>query len=106
LNTLDTIPVEPEFQPTLNDTTRRLITDFEPIQEIDNRENFQYFGSGWKRYYDLKSAYPLREIDIKAFWEDKKGAVYPVYIGDGESLTLKLLFRKKLALQLEREFDE
>ena len=96
----DTIPVEPEYQPSQNDTTRRLITDFEPLEDINNREKFQYFGSGWKRYYDLRSSYPMREIDIKAYWEDRDGKLYPIYLGADEALTMKILFRKKLPLQL------
>ena len=102
----DSIPVSPEYQPTQNDTTRRLITDFEPLEDINNREQFQYFGSGWKRYYDLMSAYPLNTVDIKAYWEDKNGQLYPIYIGTHEVLTMKILFRKKLALQLEQSFGE
>jgi hypothetical protein len=100
----DSIPVEPEYQPSQNDITRRLITDFEPEVGIQNREKFQYFGTGWKRYYDLKSAYPLSQIDIQAFWEDRDGRLYPIYIGLDESLTMKILFRKKVALQLENTF--
>jgi hypothetical protein len=98
----DTIPVEPEFEPTQNDTTRRIITDFEPLDEINNREKFQYYGAGWKRYYDLKSTYPLKNIDMRVYWEDKIGRTYPVVIGADEAITVKLLFRKKLPLVLEQ----
>jgi len=97
----DHIPVEPEFQPTINDTTRRLLTDFEPLSDINDRQAFQYFGSGWKRYYDLKSHKSLNQIDLRALWEDKDGNLYPIYLGADEALTMKLLFRKKTALQLD-----
>ena len=100
----DTLPVEPEFQPSQNDTTRRIITDFEPLADINNRQAFQYFGSGWKRYYDLKSAYPLSSVDIKVYWEDRDGKLYPVYLGVDEALTMKILFRRKIGLQLEQAF--
>ena len=97
----DHIPVEPEYQPATNDVTRRLLTDFEPLSSINDRQSFQYYGDGWKRYYDLKSHKELNQIDLKAFWEDKEGNIYPIYLGADEALTMKLLFRKKTALQLD-----
>lgn len=101
----DSIPVEPEYQPTLKNVTRRLITDFEPDVAINNRERFQYSGSGWKRYYDLKSQYPLRTIDLRIYWQDNEGKLYPIYISKDESASVKLLFRKKLPLRLEEAGD-
>jgi hypothetical protein len=97
----DHIPVEPEYQPSVNDITRRLLTDFEPLSSINDRQSFQYYGDGWKRYYDLKSHKELNQIDLKAFWEDKEGNIYPIYLGADEALTMKLLFRKKTSLQLD-----
>jgi len=96
----DHIPVESEFQPTINDTTRRILTDFQTTGRRDSDE-VQYFGSGWKRYYNLKSEYPLNTIDLRALWEDKWGQTYPIIIGINDTLTMKLLFRKKTALQLD-----
>jgi len=96
----DHIPVESEFQPTINDTTRRILTDFQTTGKRDSDE-VQYFGSGWKRYYNLKSDNPLNTIDLRALWEDKWGQTYPIIIGVNDTLTMKLLFRKKTALQLD-----
>lgn len=100
----DSIPVESEYQPTQNDTTRRIITDFEPEEGINDRQKIQYFGYGWKRYYDLKSTYPLNSIDLRAYWEDKDGQLFPIYLGQDEALSMKLLFRKKLPLQISSAF--
>ena len=91
----DTIPVEPEFEPSANDTTRRILTDFEPIVDINNRESFQFYPQGPLRWYDLKSEYPLRTIDLKALWQSKNGTTYPLYLNSGDVATLKLRFRKK-----------
>jgi hypothetical protein len=105
----NSIPVEPEFQPTEKDVSRRLITDFEPVENINNRQKLQYFGVGWKRYYDLKSAYPLRRIDLNIYWEDNEGKLYPIYISYDEALTIKILFRKKhtlRSLHLDDKQDE
>jgi hypothetical protein len=98
----DSIPVEPEFLATQNNTTRRLLTDFEPLSTINDRQVFQYFPQGKVRYYDMKSNYPMKRIDLRVYWEDNLGKVYPLYLGQGDVLTMKLLFRKKSALQLEQ----
>jgi hypothetical protein len=100
----DSIPVEPELLPTQQNATRRLLTDFEPISDINNRQTFQYFPQGKVRYYDMKSSYPMNRVDLRVYWEARDGRVYPLYIGQTEVLTLKLLFRKKSVLQIERAF--
>jgi hypothetical protein len=98
----DSIPVEPEFLATQNNTVRRLLTDFEPLSTINNRQVFQYFPQGKVRYYDMKSSYPMKRIDLRVYWQDNFGKVYPLYLGQGDVLTMKLMFRKKSALQLEQ----
>ena len=89
------IPVEPEYEPTENDTTRRVLTDFEPAVDINNRQAFQYQPQGALRWYDLKSQYPLSTLDLKVYWQSKTGKVYPLPLLQGESATLKLRFRHK-----------
>ena len=97
----DTIPVEPEFLPAQTNVVRRLLTDFQPLQDINNRQSFQFFPQGKVRYYDLKSSYPMKSIDLRAYWEDRNGVTYPIFLGKGDVLTMKLLFRKKSVIQLE-----
>lgn len=101
----DQIPTEPEFEPTENDTTRKVLTDFEPAVDINDRTAFQFFPQGPLRWYDLKSQYPLRSLDLRALWQSKTGKVYPLYLLQGESATLKIRFRKKGGLKSE-EWEE
>jgi hypothetical protein len=89
----NSIPVEPEFEPTENDTTRRIITDFEPSIEINDRQAFQYQPQGALRWYDLRSNYPLRSLDVRILWKSKTGTTYPLYIQNGETASIKLRFR-------------
>jgi hypothetical protein len=96
----DRIPVESEYLPSQTNVTRRVITDFEPLESVNNRQAFQFYPQGPLRYYDLKSNYPLRNIDIRVFWEDREGNTYPVYVDQGEIFSLKILFRKKRELAL------
>ena len=104
------IPIEPELgqNPKIGnaepegDTTRRLISDFIPIEGILDREIINYRAVGYKRYYDMKSKFPLSQIDLNVFWADEVGTLYPVYITQGDSLQVKLLFRKKYSEQVRK----
>lgn len=89
------IPVEPEFEPSDKDITKRLLTDFEPFVQINNREAFQYQPQGALRWMDLKSNYPLNNIDLRVYWQSKTGQVYPLPLLQGQSATLKIRFRNK-----------
>jgi hypothetical protein len=91
-----TIPVEPELESSQTNVTRMVITDFEPVVGLSNREAIQYFPQGPLRYYDLKSNFPMRKIDIRVYWEDKSGQTYPVFLGSNDSFSIKILFKKKV----------
>jgi hypothetical protein len=96
------IPVNPEYDPKPNNTvTRNLVTDYVPKEQLNSRDQIQYDGVGWKRFTDLESNYPLREISVNVLWKTTWGDRYPVYIGYNDNFSMKLLFRKKLGLQLE-----
>lgn len=98
----DSIPVEPELLPAQTNIVRRIITDFEPLDGINDRQSLQFYPQGPLRYYDLKSSYPLHKVDIRVFWVDRKGDQFPIYINRDEVLTLKLQFRRKVVSQLSR----
>jgi hypothetical protein len=89
------IPVNPEFLPAQNNVISRIITDFEPLSDDPSRQIFQFFPQGPLRYYDLRSAYPLKAIDLIVRWIDKERRSYPLYLSRGDLLTTKILFRKK-----------
>ena len=102
----NTIPVNPEFLSSQNNQIRRVITDFEPNKGDPSKQSIQFFPQGPLRYYDLVSNYALRTIDLSIFWQDRDGKTYPVKVQNGDVLTCKLKFRKKLARHLKEVFDE
>jgi len=95
----NSIPVVPENQQSQNNQTQQIITDFEPLQDINNRSAIQFFPQGELRYYSLNSTTPLYNMNLSVFWKDKEGNFYPIYINDTETLTIKILFRKRLYLK-------
>lgn len=99
----DHIPTNPEYEGTSNDTTRRILTDFEPSTGLNNRQAFQYQPQGALRWYDLKSQYPLKSIDLRVFWKSKSGKVYPLILLQGGNATIKLRFRNKITGEI---YDE
>ena len=91
----NSIPVNKELLPTQEDETIAILTDFEITVSEPSRETIQYFPRGPLRFYDLKSEYPLSDIDLKITWKDKRNNTYPLYLSSGDSFTVKLLFRLK-----------
>jgi len=76
-------------------TTNRLITDFVPIEETNNRSAIQYFNNGNLRFYQFFSDLPLNTVDIQLYWIDKKKRIWNFIMSSDEFFSLKLHFRKK-----------
>jgi hypothetical protein len=102
----DSIPVESELLPAQVNNTRQIITDFEPLDGVNDHQSFQFYPQGPLRYYSLKSAYPLSRIDLRVYWTDRAGNEYPILINREEVLTVKLAFRRKQSRQLEHIFGD
>lgn len=100
----DSIPVNSELLPAQKNDTRRIITDFEPLDGVNDHQAYQFYPQGPLRYYDLKSNFPLNRIDMKVYWTDREGREFPIYINRGDLLTLKIMFRKKVRKQIESVF--
>jgi len=100
----NTIPIVPENQPAQTNVITALVTDFEPLEEENNRTSFQYFPQGPLRYYSLSSPVPLSQIDIRVYWQDRFGNSFPLYLPFGQVCTVKLLFRKKSTREFEDAF--
>jgi hypothetical protein len=88
------IPVNPEYLPSQNNATRQLLTDFEPLEDINNRSAIQFYPRGDLRWYSLTSNDELNNLDLNVLWEDQGGNLYPLYLPDNATLTMKLQFRK------------
>lgn len=104
--TTNLLPVQYDLQPSSttassiisNNVYRNIITDFEPIiNSVGDTRNgsLQYYPQGPYRMVSLKGTHDIRKIQISVYWIDKFNNPYPIRIGYGESLSLKLLFRKK-----------
>tara|TARA_R110002126_G_scaffold45043_3_gene127925 strand:- start:259 stop:1218 length:960 start_codon:yes stop_codon:yes gene_type:complete len=91
----DSVPVSAEKQGDQKNVVKRIMTDFEPLEDINNRQAFQFYPQGPLRFYDMNSIYPLSRIDLKVYWVDKNDKSYPIFINENEVLTVKILFRKK-----------
>lgn len=94
--TTGSIPVVPENNSGQVALKQQVITDFIPLASINDRTAIQYYPQGALRWYDLQGSTPLRNIDVQVYWKDKTGQLYPVYIFETESLSIKIQFRKKL----------
>lgn len=95
----DAIPVRPEWLPPVGGTQvggRQVVTDFEVLvgDQLDTRQYLQFVSQGEFRRCDLISAEPLRRVDIKAVWVDRLGRENTIYIPDGETMTIKILFER------------
>ena len=85
------------------DQSLPIITDFIPynINPGDNRTQILYNPTGPYRMINMISNQPLNRINIKLFWQDKNGQLYPfmippsAYGKTGFSNTMKLLFIRK-----------
>lgn len=94
----DNIPVDSEYIMSQTNDFRKLLTDFEPLQDENNKISIQYFPQGEMRWYDLVSNKDLRTMDLKVYWTDNRGVIYPLYVDADLVFTMKLYFRKKISL--------
>jgi hypothetical protein len=92
--TTQRIPIVSQYEPNIGDS-RQIVDEFYIPPQINNRENFQYSGQGWKQYQSLKSDYPLREVDIQVWWEDAYDNLYPINLPTESEASVKLLFKRK-----------
>jgi hypothetical protein len=97
------IPVNPEYLPGQTNQVRRVITDFEPIDEAPSRSSVQYYPQGPLRYYSLNASTPLRQIDLDVVWIDRFSNTYPVYINREDQLTVKIAFRRIASVDERKE---
>ena len=103
----NSIPVNRELDGAQANITSNTLTDFEPTQEntFSGGGVIQFFPQGPLRYIDLLSKHELHNIDLTINWVSKTGIVYPFYLQGEQSLTIKLLFRKKENLTLTDFID-
>ena len=100
----NSVPVQPELLGTAINETRQVITDFDIAGLPRDGLNIQYFPKGPIRYYELKSKYPLRSIDLVIQWEDKTGNLFPIFLEISSQISVKIHFKKKNSRILEDSY--
>ncbi len=105
LITTNTIPVVNENLPLIGNVnldqsnSLSILSDFLPqinSTVLSNpRENAIYYPTSQYRLIDMISDLPLRKIDLAVYWQDKDNNVYPVFISQFSSASIKLAFVKK-----------
>lgn len=71
-----------------------VITDINYEFSSPNIERISYSPDQF-RWIDLLSPDPLTKLDFQIFLQTKNGSLRPVYLTPGDSMNIKLLFRKK-----------
>jgi hypothetical protein len=109
----NTIPISNEYIPTGNNSNRQsgvaasfpILTDFVPNIELagQSRSIAYYVPTSQYRLIDLISDTPLQKIDLKVYWEDTRGNLYPLLISLYQQGSIKIgFFRKSLYKQMNQ----
>ncbi len=99
------IPVVKEFVPNLvtqfqnnnvNNSSKPIVTDFLVAKDSvePTRHTYSYLPTAEYRMLSLQGVKAFSSIDIKAYYQTFDGKVRDVQIGAGDSMTLKIMFRR------------
>lgn len=74
-----------------------ILTDFEIAVTPTNNYNgeISYLPSSEYRWVDMTQGLNLNKLDLSAYWKDKYGNSYPIYLPVNCAADIKLLFRSK-----------
>ncbi len=91
------IPINKEYTSLSTNSFKKILTDFEPIQNSndDIRTTYQYFPSGVYRLVDLIGTHKQYNIDLFVTWIDVFGNEYCPEVSAFQQFTAKLLFVKR-----------
>lgn len=104
--TTATVPVAREFVPVLDrgtgqalgsDASSAIITDFAANEDAvagAGRPTFVYNASVY-RFIDLVGTYPMNNVTISVYTQDRYGIVRPLYVPPLACMSIKILFQKK-----------
>jgi hypothetical protein len=108
--TTNAIPVRNEYLPVANNTVNAnidsgggnvsypILSDFVPNIDTSagsSRSIAYYVPSAQYRLIDLQSDTALQTIDIRMYWLDLEGNIYPIQISILQQASVKLLFTRK-----------
>jgi len=89
------MPLNYEYLPAQTNDVRTVLTDFLPIDEIQDRQTLQYYPQGPLRYYDILSKVPLRRLKLNAYWLNREGKRFPFYLTRSDVFSMKIVFKRK-----------
>jgi hypothetical protein len=98
---LTNIPVNQQFVETADTTTatssKPILTDFIVLYPDPNSyaATTLDLATTERSYYDLYGTAPIRNIQFTFLWVSYTGQSYPLYISQGDAITLKLLFQAR-----------
>jgi hypothetical protein len=90
----DSMNIDGEIQSGALPNIRRLLTDFEPPDDVSNRQYYTYNPTIYRRY-NLLSTTPMTRVSCKIFINYTSGEVFPLSILYNEKVSIKLLFQLK-----------
>ena len=91
------LPVQAQWTATSNDSFKKVLQDFEPLQNANNdlRSVLQYFPDAQYRLVDVLGTTPIYQIDLSCKWVDIDGVEYFVEIPNNQIFSAKLGFIKR-----------
>ena len=96
----DSINITTEELPHTNNTNntdlncKGILANFDIIYTTPKPLELQYFADEYKKI-DLNGVQAIDVIDLKLFWYSKDNVAYPLYLGHGETYTVRFVFIKK-----------
>lgn len=107
LITSNLIPAAAEIVKGSGAGTLKIITDFiKPNDVNDLRSTYQYFPLSQYRLIDLLSDEPLRDIDLRVWWQDITGDLNPIELPWNSQINVKFAFLKKTLYQAYQTQEE
>jgi hypothetical protein len=100
------IPVNNEYIPnsvtssqdgSVSTINAPILTDFEPEvgQSTGSNQGYLQYVPQIYRIFNLLSNLPLKVIDLHVYWSTKNGKLYPLYLAQGATMSVKIMFRKR-----------
>lgn len=101
------IPIRADYTPTQttsaqnynSSSSRPILTDFLFPESDDPSQDHgivSYLPTAEYRLVDMGATTALNTLDFQFFWTDFRGNIYPLYLKNGESMNVKVLFRKRV----------
>lgn len=91
-----------------NSAIGNVLTDIQAFLSKGNEYKpiVQYVPQAEYRLIDLQGQSPVQSIQISCYWKDRFGNLHPFTLASGCNASMKILFRKKLYPEIEKEYKD